>query len=1250
MKHNLSKRLLSLLLTLIMVVGTMPALPSLVSADTSMTIIDNLDFEFNLDRLPKAGKDVIIYGDEILTSDMGRPYSIQPRYRWHSDIPNGYDNDVVRHFYEINDSSESVGYSFERGKTYIFHMACSLDKDFKDTHRFYSRAETVDGKKTTVTFSNLPSSSYYIVAAEASTDYIGIYVAITIDGVCPYDDIKTVYANWDKNYVYPPMAGRQSGYAYANYGNFSEKRRWEGEFDYSEYGGAFYKAGEHYTYTIAYTARDGYKFASDVEYIFDRGRPDSVKLSDDRKTLTVVFEFDVSDIVYIDNVLFYDADSLGYLDWLLPNVANGITDCYQLDVDSEAPYRETDCSGWRDENDEPVTSFSSNQVYFFRQTYEIKNSDTHKFPKDVTSVVEGLSENGYTAEVQWISEREITVTYIFAEGYSRNVGKVPSEPVKCNSFFALKWALENPNIQYIQLGDCISNLPLIKKEAGDTNTFIDAITVKDNKYLTISGNAEFTAIEVDETAYYAYNNFICVPEGAKLEVNGEGSVTYNGYNLETNNSVFCVQYGVLTVDGCTVNGVTKKSGSFSPAIINMFGTVTIKSGNFYGYNLSSLGLGAVTVIGGDTIIENGRFEVLGAGIENYGLKVMTNPSDVIIERGDFYSNGIKMPSDSMPLSHYADSNDHIAMRGSTVYETNELYQSDIDNSYVRPLKICKIVKSAGIVFDIPVAGNKVDVSPEITEGIKVKSVSWYANGSKIPMASTSAFALNSTYSVKITIEADSDSNYALGDIDIFKCKINGKSVDLTSAAGGYEMSFDFGQCKNTLTSVYLTGLTIPKEFGTPDGSVVADTESSGKISISSDIFWYEDGVLMESGELFKNNSFYVIKVPVYATSNYIFNVDADGTPLLDCYINGMRAYSESYEDKSGTKYAVIVLELGYLHGTVVEEVSLSIDLPTAGQYPQYKAYCHDQYNEYYIDESQNAWYEEYIGFNAGVCTYYKIRGVSWYDVTDSGYVYENETFIAGHTYQVYIDIRPYEGYEFLFKSVAFGDDLLLSATVNGEAAEASMWGNDGLYKQGVTYTFVCQPATISNIEITGFSSPVAGKTPDYTMDFDSELYQLKTDFGTDNTGIEWYTSAGDLMSPNDTFVEGESYMVRIRIEPVEIDGNKMCKFYNGTSITLNGEKVKEASGGNLINRNTNRIELFYYFQPTPSEKTILVGDINADGKYTATDYLMLKKVIFGTLKVDKLKEPETAFERCDVIADGTLKAADYFKLKRMIFQ
>ncbi len=61
------------------------------------------------------------------------------------------------------------------------------------------------------------------------------------------------------------------------------------------------------------------------------------------------------------------------------------------------------------------------------------------------------------------------------------------------------------------------------------------------------------------------------------------------------------------------------------------------------------------------------------------------------------------------------------------------------------------------------------------------------------------------------------------------------------------------------------------------------------------------------------------------------------------------------------------------------------------------------------------------------------------------------------------------------------------------------------------------------------------------------------------------------------------------------------------------------------------------------------GDINKDGKMTATDYLMLKKVVMNVLSVDDLKEPATAFARCDMNGDGKLTAIDYFMLKKAMF-
>ena len=61
------------------------------------------------------------------------------------------------------------------------------------------------------------------------------------------------------------------------------------------------------------------------------------------------------------------------------------------------------------------------------------------------------------------------------------------------------------------------------------------------------------------------------------------------------------------------------------------------------------------------------------------------------------------------------------------------------------------------------------------------------------------------------------------------------------------------------------------------------------------------------------------------------------------------------------------------------------------------------------------------------------------------------------------------------------------------------------------------------------------------------------------------------------------------------------------------------------------------------------GDINNDGKMTATDYLMLKKVVMDVISVDSLKDPDSAFARCDYNGDGKLTAIDYFMLKKAMF-
>ncbi len=63
----------------------------------------------------------------------------------------------------------------------------------------------------------------------------------------------------------------------------------------------------------------------------------------------------------------------------------------------------------------------------------------------------------------------------------------------------------------------------------------------------------------------------------------------------------------------------------------------------------------------------------------------------------------------------------------------------------------------------------------------------------------------------------------------------------------------------------------------------------------------------------------------------------------------------------------------------------------------------------------------------------------------------------------------------------------------------------------------------------------------------------------------------------------------------------------------------------------------------------ILGDVDGNGTVQAADYLLLKKIVLGSMEITVLQQQETAFNRCDVSEDGEeLTAADYFKLKRIL--
>ena len=88
------------------------------------------------------------------------------------------------------------------------------------------------------------------------------------------------------------------------------------------------------------------------------------------------------------------------------------------------------------------------------------------------------------------------------------------------------------------------------------------------------------------------------------------------------------------------------------------------------------------------------------------------------------------------------------------------------------------------------------------------------------------------------------------------------------------------------------------------------------------------------------------------------------------------------------------------------------------------------------------------------------------------------------------------------------------------------------------------------------------------------------------------------------------------------------------------EAVNNEKDSNEENQNGEKVNK----EESPKENQITLGDVNGDGKISATDYVLIKRHIMQT----KLLEDETQKLAADVNGDGRISATDYVLIKKMI--
>ena len=412
-------------------------------------------------------------------------------------------------------------------------------------------------------------------------------------------------------------------------------------------------------------------------------------------------------------------------------------------------------------------------------------------------------------------------------------------------------------------------------------------------------------------------------------------------------------------------------------------------------------------------------------------------------------------------------------------------------------------------------------------------------------------------------------------------------------------------------------VTPPLEGQKPNYTVSCDSPAYAPMGDSSDYglyrFWLvsNDGEsgwsIMDKNDTFTAGKFYKFSVDLYARQGRTFATYNYTEPIYAPFVNGNYDYyagNKTY-NKDAALYTTIEHNFGQCNDSTIETITIDgVTLPVAGEKPTYTATVRG--SGYQINAAKNAYYDAYW---AGEKWYYIKNGIGWYDRTESDWVYENETFIPGHEYQINLYLITEDGYEFAHSKYY---DPAVTAAVNGYSAESLTTGSDCVRNQQVTCTFQCQPREISTVMIYDLDAPQAGKLPDYdaTVAY-PEYYQIDPLYAGSN-GIVWYDEEGMMLDPSEKFAEGVKYQAEIKIIPAQLNGANVCQFSKNTAVYLNGVLVDTSQNGNDVYPSQNSVYLYHTFPngaSAPEPGKALKGSVNGKGGAATTLQLFAKNVV-----------------------------------------
>ena len=344
------------------------------------------------------------------------------------------------------------------------------------------------------------------------------------------------------------------------------------------------------------------------------------------------------------------------------------------------------------------------------------------------------------------------------------------------------------------------------------------------------------------------------------------------------------------------------------------------------------------------------------------------------------------------------------------------------------------------------------------------------------------FKAGKFYRLSVDLVAAHGNEFAIRDegqiVPDVSATVNGKKAAVLKA---YEqdpseyitVQYDFGRCPETVDSVALN-VKAPEDGEEINYSVTCDEDSCYAVGGNSNYTdfrqWYEseDGEhwrVMDPGETFRGNYYYRFVTDIRTNSGYAFATYDDGTrivPDVTATVNGGTAKVTKAYEQDPSRHITVEYNFGICNDSVIEMVMVEdLTIPVAGQKPDYSAIVLG--NGYHIDTTKEVYYDDYMH---GQKLYYIRNGIGWYDLTEEDWIYENETFIEGHKYEVVVYLLTEEGYNF---TNYHDHDAFPIAIVNGEVGYVNEDWSDA-WSARVYQTFVAEadPMVFTDVPLGSF--------------------------------------------------------------------------------------------------------------------------------------------------------------------------------------